>query len=354
MLAGMPDGAPATAASAAAAAPAAAQSTENRFQRLFEAGAFNADGKPEAQPSGEPARSETATPAGAEAAREGPAQAAEEGPEYANVEDYLQKAGIERESFLTLPIRVKVDGKDLDVPLSDVVKNYGLEKHFQAKSVAFAEQQRAWEATQAQARAALEQQLTQAQALGNLAHQQLLGQYQSIDWNKLRADDPAQWAVLNTEFNQRAGAIQQHLAAVEAQRQQMAQAQQLQTLQALPAERSRMLDARPEWRDEAKFQAARGEMRSYAQKLGFTDAELAGVFDHRYVLALHDAARYAALQAASPEAVKRVRAAPQVAAPGARTQRDPNVTALQQARERLRKNPRSQEAQLGVFELLAR
>ena len=71
------------------------------------------------------------------------------------------------------------------------------------------------------------------------------------------------------------------------------------------------------------------------------------------MLLLHDAARFAALQASSPQAVKRVRAAPQVATPGARITRDPKQVAIQQARERWKRNPKDTDAAAAVFEHLA-
>ncbi len=332
---------------------ASAQQTEDRFQSLFDAGAFNADGKPDPAQGQTPAAPTQSTEASDTAPEPVKAtEAAETDPDYANVEDYLQKASIDRESFFKLPVRVKVDGQESDVPLSDLVKSYGLERHFQAKSIAFAEAQKAWEAQQAQHKAAIEQQLTQAQTLGNLSRQQLLQEYQAIDWNRLRMENPTEWAVRNTEFNQRANAIDAHLAQVQQQAQQLQQ-QQLQQAQAeLPKQREKLFEARPEWRDDTKFQAARGELTAYAGKMGLSPAEIQSITDHRYVLILHDAARYAQLQAQAPQKIKQVRAAPQIASPGARQVRDPSAVSRQQAKELSLKNPRDDDLRAAYFEML--
>jgi len=114
-----------------------------------------------------------------------------------------------------------------------------------------------------------------------------------------------------------------------------------------------MFDARPDWRDSKVFEAARSEMSSYARTRGFTDAELASIYDHRYMQVLHDAARFAVLQAKAPEVAKRVRTAPKAATPGARITRDPKAVAAQQARERWQKNPRDADAQAAYFDTLA-
>jgi hypothetical protein len=335
------------------AAPTPAQNQnalENKFQALWDGGAFESPAK-RPEPAQEPPASPPPEPEAR--AEDSPAEPEPEGPDYSSVEDYLTKAGVEQTSFYELPVTIKVDGKTSQVPLKDLLRSYQTDAHVTQKSQSLADRQREWEQHQTQARQALEQQLSQAKTLGDLAHQQLLGEYQRIDWNRLRTEDPSQWAVLNTEFNQRAAAIQQHMAQVQYQ-QQLQQQQEVQRIAGeLPKEREKLLDLHPEFRDSATFTKAQGDMIAYARDKGFSDAELQALFDHRYVDVLYDASRYRQLQAQAPAAVKRVRAAPQVATPGARTTRDPKQVEYQQAKERFRKNPRDIDAQQAVFDRLA-
>jgi len=282
-----------------------------------------------------------------------PATEAAPEPEYVNLEDYLTKANLDREAFLSLPARVKVDGQESDVPLADILKSYQVEKHVQAKSISLAEKQKAWEAEQSQAKATYEQSLKDAKALSDLAKQQLLSEFQNINWNELYQQDPARWSALQMQFNNRAGAIENSLAQIKQKQDEIAQEQQRELQKSLKAEQEKMFDARPDWRDSKVFEAARGEMSSYARSKGFTDAELSAIYDHRYMDVLHDAARWAALQAKAPEVAKRVRTAPKAATPGARITRDPKAVAAQQARERFMKNPRDQDAQVAYAETLS-
>jgi hypothetical protein len=341
--------------------------TEANFQSLFESGALNEgptdpgrferEEKPRAtQPN--PAEIEAAkTPDKPEVealqpeGKEAPAEV-EEGPEYSSLEEYLTQAKLDPQAFQALPVRVKIDGKEMDVPLADVIKSFQLEGHVQNKSQALAEQQRQFEQERDAAIGLYRQQLTNAQTLGQLAQAQLMGEFNQVNWTQLRQTDPVQWAVMQQDFNNRSAAINQHLREVAAA--QEAQQQQLQQQQAalLPREREKMLEARPEWRDPVKFEADRKVMASYAKNLGFNDAELNSLADHRYMQVLHDAAQFRALQAANPETLKRVRAAPQMARPGTRTQRDPKTVAKQQAMERFNKNPRDLDAQSAFFETL--
>lgn len=324
--------------------------TEDNFQRLHDVGAFNADGKPNAEQSSPeaPPLEERAAPL---ADNQG-AAVVDDGPDYASLEDYLSKSNVEAASFYELPVTVKIDGETKQVKLSDVVKSYQLEGHVHAKSAAVAEQQRAFEAQRIQASQEIGQRIAAADTMAKMLRQQLLGEHASIDWNRLRTEDPVQWSVKSQEFNMRASQIDAHMAEVQRAQQWQQQQQQEQMAKALPMEQERMYAAHPEWRDPQQFSKARDVMSDYARKIGFGDAELSSIFDSRYMLVLHDAARYAALQASSPQAVKRVRTAPIAAQPGARTQRDPNAVARTQAKESFQKNRRDVDAQARYFSTL--
>jgi hypothetical protein len=334
------------------------QSTEDRFESLWQAGAADSQNPKEAaqlrderaQDPQQPAEAGSApTP---DATQTAPAPA-EETVEYADLDDYLTKSGLDRDTFYSLPVVAKVDGQTKPVPLKELRDSWQQQAYLTQKSQAFAEQQRAWEAERTQAKTAMEQQLQQAKTLGDLAHQQLLSAYQGIDWNRLRAENPTEWAVLNQEFNNQAARIQGHLQQVAQQQQQLQQQAAQERAQQLPKEWERVLERVPEWRDQPKFQAAQTEMRQFGQQMGFKPEELNQIYDHRQLLALHYASQFLKLQSQAPQAMKRVQAAPKMVSPGARTSSDPKVAQLKQARDRLARNPRDENAQAAVFELLA-
>jgi hypothetical protein len=330
-------------------------SQEDQFQGLFDAGAFEPTKKPvETKVEPEPRQAEPEQRAEPEPAQEAqtPEAEAEQEPEWSSLDEYLAHAKLDPQAFQSLPVTVKIDGESRQVPLADVIKSYQLEGHVNNKSIELSNAQKQFETERETAVQLYRQQLGQAQTLGQLAQQQLMGEFNQVNWTQLRQTDPVQWTALQLEFQNRSAAINQHLNEVAAA--QQAQAQQLQQQQAalLPKERDKMLERVPEWRDPAKFDADRKSMSSYAKQLGFSDAELASVFDHRQMQVLHDAAQFRALQAANPETLKRVRAAPQMARPGTRTNRNPQTVAKQQALERFAKNPRDQDAQAAAFEHL--
>lgn len=322
---------------------------EAAFQGLIDKGLFN-DAATKA-PAVPPQPAAAVASAGGELAVGQAPSPEPEPPEFTSLDDYLTKSGIERAGFLELPVTVKVDGQESQVPLATLLRTYQTDAHVTQKSQALSESQKKWEGEQVQAREALTQQLSVAQKVAQLAHQQLTAEFQGIDWPKLQAEDPARWSQMRLQLGERMNAIQQHMQQLgQVQQQQQFEAQQRHAQQ-IEVERSKMLETFPEWRDNTKFQAATGQIKTYLQSIGFNEAEISGIADHRYMKVLMDASRGAALQAKTPAVLKMVRATPAMPAPGARMTRDPKSQRLQQVREagRAGRLARNEDAQTAAF-----
>lgn len=348
-------------------------SDESAFQNLYEQGGFDPNGEPpkdqvqigdaprdaaaaqnEAGADGQGAQGQQ-TGAEAQGPQDGQ-QAAQTGQQeepatYNSLEDLLTSMKVDPASAKSLAVTVKVDGVETQVPLEQVIKSYQLEGHVNNKSIEVSNQRQALEQERVQWQQATQQALHQHQAMGNMALQLLNHDFSKVDWNGLRQNNPAEFAALQAEFGQRQQQLQAFLSQVDQARQQEAVQQQQAQQQNLAQERDRLYQAIPEWRDPAAFNKARDQISQYARNLGFQDAELDQIFDHRYMRILHDAARYQALQAATPQALKQVRQAPPAAAPGSRTQANPNDARRSAAIERFNRNPNDEDAQAGVFSL---
>lgn len=286
-------------------------------------------------------------------AQQQPTDQTDETPQYASLSELLTAHKIDPESVLGLHVTTKIDGVETQVPLSDVIKSYQLEGHVNNKSIELSNQKTAFDQEQQQWRQAAHQQLQTHQAMAQAAMQMLNHDYQKVDWNTLRAQNPAEYAALQAEFQQRQGQIGQFVSQVQAMAQQEAEQQQNALRQSLAQENDRLMNARPEWRNPDAFNKARDSMKQYARSLGFQDAELNSIYDHRYMLILSDAASYRALQAATPQALKQVRQAPPMAKPGSRVDVNPQEAKKQQALDRLKRNPRDQDAQAAAFDFFA-
>lgn len=339
--------------------------SEAAFQDLVDRGIFNEDAPPNRLPGDEErwsAEDRQKEPVKApEKAQEAPeAEKPAEGTEkqaegeeksYESLDAYLKEANLEAEGFMQLPVTVKVDGAEQRVPLSELTKGYELRQASYNRMQEAARAREDFTREQAQVRQALGQQIQDAEGLLTYAQQQLLGDYNRIDWQKLRMENPAEYAALAQDYNQRSAAIQQHINSIRAKRQTDAQQAEQARLQAVPAERAKLLDAIPEWRDPAKFATAHKQIRDLATKVGFTEAELNAIYDHRYLRVLDMANRWAQLQAKAPATVNRVRTAPTMAKPGTRQVRDPQKIANQNLEERwARSGYRDDEAGAAIFD----
>ena len=136
------------------------------------------------------------------------------------------------------------------------------------------------------------------------------------DWQKLLNEDPIEYVKQNAIHQAR----RERLAAVESEQRRVAElnaADQQRALQGhLVEEERRLNSAIPEWTDAKRAKADKDEIAEYARSLGFSDAELSGIYDHRAVIALREAALYRKMVAAAKKKVESVKDGPKTSRPG--------------------------------------
>jgi hypothetical protein len=219
---------------------------------------------------------------GSEVATE-PAEEAPETPEEGNPEEQL--------------VTVKVDGEERQVPLSEALAGYSRLEDYKAKTAAVAEERRQVEAERSSLDTTLKAQYAnQLEEATNLFAQfdPVLAEARNINWDALKAQDPAAYVQAQDAVNERVAAIQRMKAHVEKLRGETQQQQQQQMLaereQRFNAAADEIVKLRPELADEAKFKAFAGETVDYLKGTGFTGEEIVDALDHR-VLTLADKAR---------------------------------------------------------------
>jgi DNA repair exonuclease SbcCD ATPase subunit len=237
--------------------------------------------------------------------------------------------------------KAKVGGEEVEVELDELINGYQRSKDYTQKSQALAEQRKAIEAERQhleqvkQERQAYAQKL---QALDSFLSQQNKGE----DLEVLKETDPIGYAVKVAEQSQR----EKQLAVVRAEQQRIAQQQQAEHQQSLQnhlkSEAEKLASVIPELATP-KGDAIRKEIREYAKSVGWSDQELASVYDHRAVLTLYKAMKFEQLQKGKPETLKKVQQAPKMLKPGTST---PNAKSSQekQAMQRLRQTGKVRDA----------
>ena len=235
--------------------------------------------------------------------------------------------------------RVKVNGEEIEVTLSELQAGYQKDADYRQKTAKLGEERKSLDARKAEIEAAQQQLETlKLQALA------AAGEEPEPDWVKLAAEDPigtfeakAKW---DARQKQRAEAQQQLQQRYEAQRREIA-----------TREWEALLSKVPEWRDPVKADAASRELAAAASEhYGIPQQEFASNLDHRLLLMLKDAAAYRALQKAKPAVEKKIAAAPKVQTPGSPRTRSEDAAVKRRAlTENLRRNPNSKEAAIAYL-----
>ena len=217
--------------------------------------------------------------------------------------------------------RVKAAGEERDVTLDELIKSYQLGTDYTKKSQAVAEERKVVEAERQrieEAKYLRDQYAERLQVIEQMLNQQ--PETENLDY--LKETDPIGYAVKVAELSQR----EKQLAQVRAEQARIADQQQReqqeQLGQVVQAESRKLAEVIPEYADPQKGETLRRELREFGIKAGFSDQELANVYDSRAVLTLYKAMQYDKLQSAKPGITKKVNEAPKVMKSGVSQPRD--------------------------------
>ena len=212
--------------------------------------------------------------------------------------------------------RVKAGGEEKDVTLEELVSGYQKGDDYTKKSQTLAEQRKVVEA---EAKAIQEAQHLREQYAQRLNQVQTIlsqGKNSEEDLQLLKENDPIAYAVRvaeNTEANKKIQLVQQEQARLAQESNQYMANQQAQFV----ANQSKMLTEKvKEFSDPKKAEQIKSDIRSFGKSVGFSDQELAQVYDHRHVIILQKAMEYDKLQKANPSVTKKLSKAPKMSKKG--------------------------------------
>ena len=191
--------------------------------------------------------------------------------------------------------RVKAAGEEREVTLDELIEGYQLGADYTKKTQSLSEQRKAVEAERTKIEEAAKLRDQYAQRL-SMMEKILQQQNKSENLDVLKETDPIGYAVKVAEQAQR----REQLSVIQAEQQRIAQQQQAEQnekLQSHIAEESRKLaTAIPGYADPKQGDQIRKDIRDYAKSIGWTDQELANIYDSRAVLSLYQGMQYAKLQ----------------------------------------------------------
>jgi hypothetical protein len=236
---------------------------------------------------------------------------ADESIESEDEEEYEEEEPEEAQRFT-----VKAAGEEKEVTLEELMQGYQLGADYTKKTQEVAEQRKAVEAEAKAVEEAKQVRDTYAQRLQAIEQFLTSGEDSPEDLAAMKENDPIGYAVKVAEMTEK----KEQLTQVRAEQQRLAQQQQAERQQNMAKfvqeEATKLSQVLPEFSDPTKGEQIRNEIRNYGKNVGFTDNELAQVYDSRHVLILHKAMMYDKLQKSKPSVNKKVAQAPKMVKSG--------------------------------------
>lgn len=238
-------------------------------------------------------------------------------------------------------VTVKIDGKTLEIPLSELKNGYQRQVDYTKKTMEVSEQRRAAEAEIARA---YQERQTYIQNLQRLQIQDETAlQQQNIDWAALLRSDPVEYLEQQRIAQERQARLQQ----VYAEQQRIASQQQAEQAEAqtrhLVQQREELLAKLPEWKDAAKAKAEQSALRDYLLEAGYEPSAIDTLSDAKSVIVARKAMLFDQMMSKASAASKRVTALPtRVERPGQGD--NPSLDRRTSAYQKLSKSGRVEDA----------
>ena len=244
---------------------------------------------------------------------------------------------------------VKVNGQEKKVSLKEALEGYQRFSDYTAKTQQLAEERNTLNTERQAVAQEREQYSLLVQAVGAKL-QELQGE--EPDWEAMASNDPAEYVRKREAWNKRQRQLEAARQEHERMRREGLQATQQQMREFVRAEYGKLLEAKPELKEPEKARAFQSAINGYAQsEYGFTEQELANVFDHRLLLLAEKAMKYDRLVAKGKQRGKQVSSRPPLK-PGVPRQESRAKVNRRKANARLRKSGSIRDAANAIETLL--
>ena len=243
-------------------------------------------------------------------------------------------------------VKTKIDGKEGAAKFHDLVKSYQLQGHVDAKAREAAETQKALSERVQQFEAFAQTETQRLTQLAQMAQAELAGDIQSVNWQELARNDPAEYVAKQAEFNQRQGRVNQLMGEVQQRNQQVEQSRNARMEQAAQHVATYLETNVEGWKAGNDVDKA---LQEYAVKSGIQNTRDVLLHVPSVAVLLNKAMLYDQGKAKSAVVEKQVRAAPKLVKPGQ------SVDAKQRAEEStrsLKENIRKSGGKKGIAEYL--
>jgi len=191
----------------------------------------------------------------------------------------------------------KVNGEQQTVDAKTLIAGYQNNKSFTEKAQAHSEAVKAFEVQKGNIEQVYSARLKSVDALSAHFEKQLVSEFDGVNWDQLRKDNPAEYAAMRHDFSVKAGELQKIKDAIESDKgtlnQELSLERQTKTQAYMKGQFDQMIEKNPEWADEKLLTKARDSFKEFAlDTYGFKHEEFDSVFDARLIELVKDAKKY--------------------------------------------------------------
>lgn len=194
-------------------------------------------------------------------------------------------------------LNVKVDGEISTVKVADLIAGYQTTKDYTKKTQALSAERKEFEQSRQQVVQEYTKRLDDVTKLSQYLQKTVMQPFEQIDWQRLRVENPAEYAATIQDYQLKQAEFQQIMRAIEQDKgatyQQVTAEQQQQHEAFLRANAEQLIQKHPEWADKSKAAQAFRDMFEFANNTyGFNEEEFSSVSDARLISLVEDAMKY--------------------------------------------------------------
>lgn len=184
-------------------------------------------------------------------------------------------------------VKIKVDGAESQVDLNTLIAGYQTAKSTTQRSQKLAADKKAFDEQSTGALEVFSQKIGEAAQFVDVLQKKLMSDYEGVDWQRLRAENPAEYSATVADFQNRRADVDQITATIKQQQGAVAEQQKkdFETKQTeyFAKQAEATLDLFPQWKDPQVAQTAFAEMREFASKFGYAPEEFDQLADSRAI-----------------------------------------------------------------------
>lgn len=264
----------------------------------------------------------TSAEAEAEAVEEGtppPDDEVEEVP-ISSISELAEHFELDPEWMDTLQTSVKINGQDGKASLAELRKSYQIQQAAEQRLEEAKARAKAETAAIAKKSEEAQNQLVTAAKLIEKAEGLFMKDYNAVEWDKLRHEDPAEYSAKQRDFELRKreidGARTEALTEYQTHQSRLSEASKQQLAEEVARQHGMLVEKIPEWRDPDKAKAGKTELVSYLKDQGLSNEEIANAVDHRLIVMARKAMLFDRGQDKAELIEKKVKKIPKTLKPG--------------------------------------